>query len=74
LSLSRLQHAATAGFLNKKTIKNNSLNRKNRGGTVVAEYPACSECFAESVSEKKKKNGAQMLPNRRVLAARANRF
>src|SRR5512135_1328802 len=63
-ALSRLQHAEQQRFMNRNTSKNNVLNGKNRGGTVVAEYQACSECFAESVSEKKKKNGAQMLPSR----------
>ena len=28
------------------------------GGTLVAEYLACSKCFAGSATAKKKKNGA----------------
>ncbi len=31
------------------------------GGTVVAEYQACSKCFAGSVFDKKKKKGTQQI-------------
>jgi len=37
------------------SLLNNVLSIYSKGGTVVAEYQACSKCFAGSVSNKKKK-------------------
>jgi hypothetical protein len=61
LSLSRLQHAVAAGSSRKKTLINNRLSILFMGGTVVAEYQACSTCFAGSVFDKKKKKGTQQI-------------
>jgi len=55
LPLSRLQQADAIGFSNKNTRINNRLSILFMGGTVVAEYQACSKCFAGSVFDKKKK-------------------
>jgi hypothetical protein len=59
--LSRLQQAAPAFFANKITIQIMALTCFQLGGTVVAKYWACSECFAGSVSEKirRRRKGAQ---------------
>jgi hypothetical protein len=58
--LSRLQQAAPAFSFNKITIRIMALTGFQLGGTVVAEYWACSECFAGSVSEiRRRRKGAQ---------------
>jgi hypothetical protein len=73
--LSRLQHAAVIGFSHEKSRINNRLSILFMGGTVVAEYQACSKCFAGSVPNKKtKKRYAADFRVGRVRAARAVDF
>jgi hypothetical protein len=61
LSLSHSQQADAIGFSHKKTPINNRLSIFPKGGTVVAEYQACSKCFAGSVFDNKKKKGTTQI-------------